>query len=178
MPMDVTKLRPEMKKKLAELLKNCRAKGIEMRASDGLRTPLEQARLWRQSRSSEQISAKIKELQDAGAVYLAGVLSAIGRQSGPDVTGAIPGYSWHQWGEAVDCFWLVDGKAEWSLTRKVGGLNGYVVYANEAEKLGLTAGGHWPRRKDWPHVQLRSANGPGDAMTLLQIDAEMQKRFG
>jgi hypothetical protein len=43
---------------------------------------------------------------------------------------------------------------------------------------GLTAGGHWPKFKDWAHAQLRPANHPGTAMPIQQIDAIMMQRFG
>ena len=105
-------------------------------------------------------------------------LQSVGPQHGAHVTDALPGFSWHQWGEAVDCFWLLDGKAEWSTSKKVNGVNGYAVYANEAEAVGLVAGGHWTRFKDWPHVQLRAASSPARALTLLQIDTAMKVRFG
>ena len=98
-------------------------------------------------------------------------------QSGRHVTDAIPGLSWHQWGEAFDSFWVVDGEAEWSTTREINGLNGYRVYAVEAERLGLTAGGHWTNFKDWPHVQLRSASSPKSVFTIQEIDREMRERF-
>ena len=39
------------------------------------------------------------------ANFLASVLDGVGPQHGPHVTNALPGLSWHQWGEAVDCFW-------------------------------------------------------------------------
>lgn len=159
------------------LIENCRARGIEMRPYDTVRTPREQGKIWRQSRTREQVLAKIAELRDAGCDYLAFCIADVGPQSGRHVTDAIPGLSWHQWGEAFDSFWVVDGAAEWSTTREINGLNGYRVYAAEAERLGLTAGGHWTSFKDWPHVQLRSASSPKRVFTLQEIDQEMRERF-
>ena len=78
----------------------------------------------------------------------------------------------------MDCFWLVDGHAEWSTKKKINGLNGYQVYAQEADALGLTAGGLWSSFKDWPHVQLRAANSPLGVMTIVEIDQIMRERFG
>ena len=83
-----------------------------------------------------------------------------------------------RYGEALDCFWVVDGRAEWSTVKKVNGLNGYHVYAEEAEELELTAGGHWTTLKDWPHVQVRAASSPGKIMSINQIDEGMRARFG
>lgn len=136
---------PKFRAPVKTLLEQCRAQGVEMRPSQTLRDPFEQAKLWRQSRSKEEIRAKIKQFRAAGADFLAFCLENVGPQSGDPVTNAPPGLSWHQWGEAVDCFWVVDGQAEWSTTKKINGVNGYQLYAAEAKKLGLTAGGLWAK---------------------------------
>jgi peptidoglycan LD-endopeptidase CwlK len=170
----VAELRPMAR----TLIQNCRARGIEMRPYETLRTPLEQGKIWRQSRTREQVQAKIREFRNAGAEFLAFCIESVGPQSGRHVTDAPPGLSWHQWGEAFDSFWVVNGAAEWSTTKKINGLNGYRVYAEEAERLGLTAGGLWPSFKDWPHVQLKSAKSPKNSFTIAEIDRRMRDRFG
>lgn len=159
-------------------LDRCRARGVVMRPYFALRTPFEQAKLWRQSRAIEEIRAQITSWRNAGANFLVHCLESVGPQHGEHVTNAPPGFSWHQWGEAVDCFWLVNAKAEWSTVKKIGGLNGYHVYAEEGERSGLNAGGHWKKLKDWPHLQKSAAGSPAGALTLLQIDAAMRQRFG
>jgi len=83
-----------------------------------------------------------------------------------------------QWGFALDCFWVVDGQAEWSVKRLVNGKNGFQVYAAVANQIGLTAGGLWTSLKDWPHVQMSRAASPLGEFTLEQIDAAMKSRFG
>lgn len=175
---DLNDLIPELRPGVQELLNHCRTRGVEMRPSATLRDPFEQARLWRQSRAREEIEREMARLRAAGAPFLANCLERVGPQSGPPVTGAIPGLSWHQWGEALDCFWVVDGAAEWSVTRLVNGVNGYRVYADEARRLGLTAGGFWTGLKDWPHVQLKPANSPLSVISLTVINAGMEARFG
>ncbi len=169
---------PEFREKVEALLVACRQQGITMRPYFGLRGPIEQAKLWRQSRCSDEIRAKIAEFRAAGAPFLADCIERAGPQNGKPVTNAAPGLSWHQWGEAVDCFWLVGGQAEWSSARKVNGVNGYACYAAAAPGLSLDAGGNWARFKDWPHVQHRAASSPAKLYSLEQIDAEMRKRFG
>jgi hypothetical protein len=178
MAADLNLLVPELKQKIEQLVARCRERGFVMRPSAGLRDPFEQARLWRQSRSIEQINAKLDELKAARADFLAHCIESVGPQHGRPVTNAIPGYSWHQWGEAVDCFWLLDGKAEWSITKLVGGFNAYKVYADEAEAFGLTAGGHWSSLKDWPHVQLQPNANPSATLSVIEIDAAMEAGFG
>lgn len=177
MSRDLDDLTADFRGVLDDLLENCRRRGVEMRPFFTLRNVVEQAALWRQSRSSQEVETEIARLEAADAQFLAQALRDAGPQSGRWATNAIPGYSWHQWGEAVDCFWLVDGKAEWSARRQIDGQNGYEIYANEAERLGLTAGGHWKTAKDWPHVQLQGHSSPGAVFTLAQINAAMRERF-
>jgi peptidoglycan L-alanyl-D-glutamate endopeptidase CwlK len=169
-----SKLRPAGQ----QLLELCADQGIVMRLNETVRNPIDQARLWRQSRTTEQIKAKVNALRTLGANFLADCIERVGPQHGEHVTNAPPGLSWHQWGEAFDCFWVVDGEAEWSSEVLVQGQNGYRVYARIAEKqLGLTAGGLWKTFKDWPHVQLREEDSPGDLFDITEINAVMKERF-
>lgn len=177
MPADLTQLVPDFRIHVEKLIDRCAGRGVAMRPYMGLRTPQEQAKLWRQSRSREQILAKIAELRKVGAGYLADCIEQVGPQHGDPVTNAVPGLSWHQWGEAVDCFWLVDGEAEWSTKRLVKGVNGYRLMAEEAQALGLTPGGLWTKFPDWPHVQLRPDASPRKTMSLKEVSEEMQRRF-
>jgi hypothetical protein len=178
MAADLAPLIPEFRSKVDDLIGKCRQRGIEMRPFFALRTPFEQAKLWRQSRTREEIDQRIAALRSTGAGFLAHCIESVGSQHGAHVTNAIPGLSWHQWGEALDCMWIVERQAEWSTTRTVNGLNGYQVYADEAAALGLSAGGHWTSFKDWPHVQQRALGSPDKVMTVKDIDGEMQRRFG
>ncbi|CAN5395361.1 hypothetical protein BH10PSE3_BH10PSE3_36880 [soil metagenome] len=166
------------KTKLQKTLNTCAQRGVIMTPYFGIRTPQEQGKLWRQSRTSADIQAKLADLRAAGAHFLADCIDHAGPQNGPNVTGAIPGLSWHQWGEAMDCFWRLDDKAEWSTTRG-GAANGYRIYAAVAVETGLTAGGLWSSLKDWPHVQLRKAGSPLQVgITLQAVDARMKATFG
>lgn len=177
--MTLDGLDPDFRHRLETLLGRLKNEGVTMQVCAGLRTPAEQARLWRQSRSRGEVLSAVARLQDGGAHFLADVLAATPPCNGPSVTKSLPGFSWHQWGEAADCFWLVDGVAEWSITRRVNGLNGYQQLARLATEAKLTAGGNWPRFKDWPHVQLRSASSPlASGLSFPDVDREMRKRFG
>jgi peptidoglycan L-alanyl-D-glutamate endopeptidase CwlK len=178
MAADLEKLVPDLNAKVRQLIEQCQARGIDMRPNNGLRDPFAQARLWRQSRSIEEIEAKIQEFEAKDAPFLAHCIRSVGPQHGAHVTDTPPGISWHQWGEALDCFWLVNGKAEWSTRKLVNGLNGYQVFAQEAEAIGLTAGGLWKNFKDWPHLQLRIANNAAKVMSLAEIESAMKAQFG
>jgi hypothetical protein len=69
-----------------QLLVNCKARGYEMRPYFTLRTPEEQAKLWRQSRTGQEIEARIQDLEAKGAPYLARVIREAGPQNGAKVT--------------------------------------------------------------------------------------------
>ena len=178
MAADLKPLVPEFGDKLEHLLAVCRERGVEMRPYFAIRSPFEQARLWRQSRSREEIEARIADLRAQNAPFLAHCLESVGPQNGPPVTNAIPALSWHQWGEAVDSFWAQGGKAEWSTTKEVDGVNGYRVYAAAAAEVGLDAGGLWRRLKDWPHVQLRAEGSPAAFYSIAAIAERMKRVFG
>lgn len=175
---DLNLLTDEFRLAVITLLDRCAERGTPMRPYYTIRTPFQQARLWRQSRSKDEVEARVAQLKDQSAPFLADCITRVGSQQGDPVTNAIPGLSWHQWGEAVDCFWLVGSAAEWSSKKKINGVNGYQVYAHEAQSAGLTAGGLWSSFKDWPHVQVRAAGSPLKVMSLADIDKEMKQRFG
>jgi peptidoglycan LD-endopeptidase CwlK len=177
MAADLNLLDPNFALKCKDLLQRCATKGMDMRPNEGLRDPWKQAKYWRQSRSIEQINDKVSLLRNKGANYLADIIVQVGPQHGDPVTNSLPGASWHQWGSALDCFWLVNGAAEWSTQKLVNGKNGYKVYAAEAVGLGLTAGGLWATFKDWPHVQEPSAASPLSSLNWAEIDDAMRSRF-
>jgi peptidoglycan LD-endopeptidase CwlK len=168
----------EFGQKLNGLLSACAEQQVIMRPFFRIRSPLDQAKLWRQSRTREEIKRKIDWLHNQRATFLADCIELVGPQHGPPATDAIPGLSWHQWGEAADCLWVVDGKAEWSSKKQVNGKNGYQVYADQAAALGLDPGGHWQSLKVWPHVQLRRLASPEKLYSLAEIDQTMHERFG
>lgn len=172
----LNELIPAFQIEVRGLLAGCADLGVIMRPYYTRRTVFEQAKLWRQSRSREEIDRKIQSLRDDGAHFIAGVIELVGPQHGLWATNAAPGESWHQWGEAVDCFWLDNGKSNWSAEEVEGQKNGYLVYTDIAENMGLTAGGSW-KKKDWVHVQLRD-HSVDSIYTPREIDVEMRRLYG
>jgi len=164
---------------IQQLLTDCANAGYRMVPTEGIRSPVEQSKLWRQSRSSAEVQAKIAELRAKGYNFLAECIERAGPSNGEHVTNAIGGLSWHQWGEAVDCVWVMtNGRENWSVDELENGQNGYRVYAQKAEELGLNAGGHWHSLKDWPHVQLRADGSPLTNLSMQEINDTMLDRFG
>ncbi len=165
---DPALLDPGFRARVDDLLAALREQGFDFRYSATLRTPWTQARYWRGSRSRSVVSARIVDLRSSGAGYLADVLEAVGPQSGPPVTNAIPGLSWHQWGEAADLFLVERGAAVWDP-----GHAGYHALAITAETIDLHSGRSFG---DAPHVQARHSEPT--ALPLAEVADEMRERFG
>ena len=166
-------LEPDFRESVIRLLAHCEKRGHILRPFFTVRDVYEQARLWRQSRPWPQIETAINDLTLAGAVWLASVLESVGPQSGKWATNALPGQSWHQHGEALDCFVLDQERntAIWNARHE-----GYRVYAKEAVTLGLDPGYYWQRR-DAVHVQ-NNAGRVLDKHTWAELDELMKERFG
>jgi peptidoglycan LD-endopeptidase CwlK len=158
---------------LDALLADCASVGVVMHPYFGLRDPVTQAKLWRQSRLTSEIDAKRRLLVASGAPFLARCIDAAGPQSGPWATNAIPGYSWHQWGLACDCVWMRAGKGTFDSNIDLAN-NGYRIYAARAPLHGLT---NLASIGDIDHVQLPKEGSPLHRYTLEQIDKAMAEKF-
>ena len=170
--MNSTNLNPEFKERLEALIAACAERGVIMKPYSLYRDPVEQGRLWRQSRPSWKVRQRIKMLDDKGAHFLARCLDEAGPAHGPHVTNAYGGLSWHNWGEAADCYWEVNKRASWDVDKN-NPRNGYTVYGALAERYGLTSLGHtsgW----DWVHVQLRRESSPSKLFTLLEVNDHLE----
>lgn len=175
MSRDLADLMPGFRDQVKTMYEQCADQGVELRPFFTARPPWDQARLWRQSRTTSQVRAAVDMLREAGAPWLAHVLDGVGPQYGRRVTNALPGLSWHQWGAAVDSYWLVDHKAEWSTRKRIGGVNGYALMAEIARGLGLKPGADFG---DAVHVQAIQAGSPmGAGHTWPQIEQAMIDRW-
>jgi len=179
MAVNLTELEPPFTDKVTQLLQACRDAGYKMVPTEGIRHPVEQGKLWRQSRSGAVVQQTIADLRAEGLDFIADCIVNAGPANGEHVTNALPGFSWHQWGEAIDCVWVMqNGQENWSVDHLENGKNGYHVYADLAEQFELTAGGHWQSLKDWPHVQLSTAGSPQSVHSRQEINDTMKERFG
>lgn len=147
MTIDFTLLNPDAAVLFKRLIDNCAGAGVTAVPYYGIRTLEAQAKLWRQSRPTSEINAEISSLRKIQCDFLADVLEKVGPQpTGRLVTNAIPGLSWHNWGEAMDCYILVGGKANWQSWN-------YGQYGISAKAVGLRWGGDFST-PDWGHVQM------------------------
>lgn len=165
---------PEMEEAAKALLNVCRDKGCPMVVDYTLRGPGLQARLWCQSRNETEIHIASAMLVKAGAPFAASFLKFDPRFRGPQCTKALPGEGWHALGEAMDCYVAGPGRTIIGDAAHPG----YKVYAEEAVKLGLTAGALWKSFPDACHVQRRDAASPVKAgLTWPQVDQILQARY-
>lgn len=168
---------PTLRTRVEAIIADLSKSGFDLRPIQGLRDPWTQARYWRQSRTTAQINAAIASLRKKKAGYLADVLESVGPQNGPAITKALPGFSWHQWGEAVDFAWYVDGVYQGGTPTPGDDRNGYVRLGKAATAAGLVHGGTawgW----DWPHVQLSRRSSPLAVHTHDVIAARIKERWG
>ena len=164
-------LDPAFHLKIIQLLQNCATLHFELVPYFTLRTPQDQAVLWRQSRGEAEIDQKIASLRAIGAQWLSNVLAMAPQKTGPWATNGVPGNSWHQWALACDCYWQTPTGVQWNDGA------GYTIYANEAVKLGLTVGRDFSK-PDIDHVQMPTQGAPSDLYSWPDIDAQMREKFG
>lgn len=145
---------PEMHERVSRLIKACKAKNLKVVPFATRRGPKIQGKLWCQSRSYFEVLAMRNILEGAHAKVLASFLRTEWVSTGRWATNLLPGQSWHQWGEACDCFIEVGGKSTWTDGRYS------ELYGKLALDQGLEAGALWPGRKDFYHVQLRKEQTP------------------
>ncbi|MEK3943561.1 M15 family metallopeptidase [Paenibacillus sp. FSL H3-0310] len=123
------------------LIERCYARGIPILITQGLRTNTEQDALYAQGRTKP------------GAI----------------VTNAKGGYSYHNYGLAVDFALLLPNgsSVSWDMNRDYNDNNikDWIEVVEEAKKLGFEWGGDWTSFKDYPHFQMVFA------LTLTQLRA-------
>lgn len=130
-----------------ELIKKMEDDGYTIRLVSGKRTPREQAKIWRNGRASYLIKSTIKNLRDKKQNAIADLVEDVGPQMGKHVlTQTLPGYSWHNWGEAIDV-WVNDDAS--------GSDANYQPLAIAAKALNLTPGYYFHFR-DPGHIQQSS----------------------
>jgi peptidoglycan L-alanyl-D-glutamate endopeptidase CwlK len=159
---------PEVQKMAKEHILRCADAGFELLIYCTLRDAHEQARLYRQSRTKEQVQKKMDQLTAKGFPALAKILKDVGPQkSGPTVTNAGPGESFHQYNRAYDCVPVLQGKPIWGTGGKGAAL--WDKVGKLGKKCGLEWAGEWTTFREFPHFQFTDGKDISDLM---------QDRFG
>lgn len=144
-------LSTDFRLRVQETLRICEGDNLHMLPYCTLRTCEEQARLFRKTRTLQEIRQKQQSLRDRKLPFLADVLDVVGPQAGElgrHVTKAGPGESWHNYGLAVDCVPLKDGKAVWEESAPE-----WKTYGEAARIAGLQWAGTWQDFREMPHIQ-------------------------
>ncbi|WP_310549940.1 M15 family metallopeptidase [Paenibacillus glufosinatiresistens] len=127
------------------LIKRCYATGIPIVITQGLRTIQAQNELYAQGRTQAQLQA-------------AGITGVTARPDLPVVTNARGGYSYHNFGLAVDFALLAnDGKqVSWDLNRDANAnrRKDWDEVVEAAKKLGFEWGGDFVSIHDAPHLEM------------------------
>lgn len=160
-------LHPETQQAARQHLLLCADAGIELLIYCTFRDTAEQARLFRQGRTAQQVRQKADQLQAAGFPRLADLLRDTPPQPGAKVTFAGPGESFHQYNAAYDCVPLVQGKPVWGNTGSSGAL--WRKVGELGQQCGLEWAGTWTKFREFPHFQ---RTGGRDLRDL------MRERFG
>lgn len=154
-----------MQEKVNAFLKLCKERGLDVLIYCTLRTLEEQAKLYRQGHTSSEVQEKIKKFRDRGFGYLADILEGVGPQpTGPKVTNAACGESWHNYAEAVDGCPMKHGKPVWDTSDPL-----WKAYGECVRAAGLSWAGDWVSFKEFPHMQLRSGSNPLKVMNPESI---------
>lgn len=165
---------PKAKTKALQVQAICRKEyGFELLIYCTLRSLEEQARLFRQSKTREEVNAKIKDFKKRGFGFLANIITKVGPCTGPTVTNAAPGESWHNYGEAWDAVPLIAGKPAWNYSG--GAKKLWDAYGAAVRKVKMYWAGDWKTFKEYPHAQMRSTGNALSGRTSEEVQAALKK---
>jgi len=129
---------PGVMERMEILTERCKARGVDVVFTQGLRTMVDQARLYGQGRNYSY----------KGVNY--------SQPNKPIVTKAEPGTSIHNYGLALD-FAIVKNDSEftWDTNADLDkdGVRDWMEVVAEAKKLGFEWGGDWVSFKDYAHIE-------------------------
>jgi len=157
-----------LRSRVRAMVRDLEEEGITLLIYCTFRSPEEQARLYRQSRSRDEIDVKVRKLEDRGFKFFADILVGVGPQKGflgRHVTFAGPGESFHQYRLAADGVPIIEGKCGWSKTiyKKQ-----WEAYGKAARKHRFFWAGDWKGFQEFPHIQSMPSGNP-----LKILDHEM-----
>jgi hypothetical protein len=158
--------------RLYAFIDKCRAIDIVLSFDKGFVHPKEQAKLWRQSRSDSQIDLMIGELHANDAPFLVKLLTEAATKPGVHMTDELPGYSWHNWGQAYIYTVLGEDGRDLLPTSNV-----YKKTAELAKDVGLTAGFYLKPKQPYL-IQLSTYKSPINEYSVQEISKAMERLYG
>ncbi|MCK5612978.1 M15 family metallopeptidase [Candidatus Pacearchaeota archaeon] len=154
---NIEDLAPDVQVAANLIVGGCANEDVDIMIYGTLRPLEEQAILYRQSRSWEQIKRKIEKFRNRGLDFLADILENAGPCHGPKRTNAAPGESWHNYAEAFDAVPMVGGKPAWKYKDAP---FEWAMYGEMIKEAGLNWSGDWKRFKEIAHAQKRHGSNP------------------
>jgi len=157
MSRKIEDLVPEFQPMVKQFLAECEAKGVKVFITRGLSSFAEQKSLHAQGRLDITEVNALRQLAGMGGI------------TSPEnniVTNAKAGFSWHNFGRAIDCAFHYDKNNDGKVQPGEVGYDGdWTKVGQIGETLGLEWGGRFETRFDGPHFQLRGG------FTLSQLQA-------
>jgi len=160
-------LTPDTKRAAVVVVNTCAMDGFDLLIYCTLRSLEEQAKLFRQSRTLAAIELKMRKFDARGFGYLSAIIEDAGACSGPHVTNAAPGESWHNYAEAWDAVPVVNGKLIWKYADAP---KQWQQYGQAVRDAGLEWAGDWTRFKERAHAQLRKGSNPLKVFSADEIE--------
>jgi len=100
--IDLDELDSDFRDKLVNVIRDSLAIGMALDIRVGTLNVQQQAKLWRRSRTDNEIDHGIFELEQENCPFLAEVLRRANSPAGVAVTGDMPGFTWQNFGEEVE----------------------------------------------------------------------------
>jgi hypothetical protein len=148
----INTLHPDIRDKVTGLISDLNKKGISV----GIVPPA--------VRTIEQQDAEYQKGRDEN-----------GNKIGKTTTDAKGGYSYHNYGLAIDLEVYIDLDKSWAKDWDIEGTNWQTVI-NEAEKAGFTAGYRWPGdQRDTPHFQMEFGYKTAEGLKALVEAGKVDK---
>ncbi len=154
---NIEDLAPDVQVAANLIVGGCATENVDILIYCTLRPLEEQARLYRQSRSWEEIKYKIEKFRSRGLDFLADILQHVGPCHGPHRTNAAPGESWHGYAEAFDAVPMIGGKPAWKYEDAP---FEWTMYGEVVREAGLNWSGDWKSFKEIAHAQKRHGSNP------------------
>lgn len=161
MSADLSDLVPAFRTKVDAALAQLAGENLVFVPFNTRRDPVTQAAYWRRSRSAAAVQQQIEALRAQGCRFMVACFEKAGPQKpGPWATNALPGLSWHQYGEAVDCYLEgADGHPNWQPRN-------YARFGQIGDAQGMWWGGHFGDNDHWQNRRTEPLDVFGSLKTI------------
>lgn len=153
---DISELHPVFKPLVVDWLAACNAKGMQLLVVETRRTMDVMTAYYARGR---QPLPKVNDLYRK-----AGLRPITKEENWSIITKAMPGYSWHYFGLAIDVVPLINGVPDWNYNPD-DPKDYYDEMANNAMERGMIWGGNFRSFPDRPHIEFHPGWSTSDSKT-------------